>query len=75
MVIFHVPHVDIHQGRTGEKMGRLSGNNRDGIVGTLAQFAGRCDTGNAISKDDYVTHDRPIATQTVSKQSAVPDKT
>lgn len=56
MLVLHVAHVDVHEGRAGEEMLGFGRNNRNPVIGMLADMPGGGDAADAISEYDDVLH-------------------
>ena len=56
MLITHVPHVDVHEGSSREKVFRLPRNDGDPIIRPLSDVSRSCNSRNSIPNDHHVFH-------------------
>lgn len=56
MLVLHVPHVDVHERRSGEKVFGFGRNDRNPVIRMLADVPGGGDAADAIAEDYDMLH-------------------
>jgi len=62
ILLSEVSHIDVHQCCSGKKVGRLGGNQGNGMIAPFPDKPGCSSTANAIA-NDYCMHSRLFAQQ------------